>query len=74
MAIWVAGENFGGIFTGQGTDPNTGPMLVMLAIAFWPRRRVGGHHEPVPHAAARLEQRLSSPAGGVSQRRTGAGR
>jgi hypothetical protein len=24
-AIWVIGENFGGILTGQATDPNTGP-------------------------------------------------
>jgi hypothetical protein len=37
LAIWVAGENFGGILTGQGTDPNSGPLLILLAIAFWPR-------------------------------------
>lgn len=36
LVIWVAGENFGGIFTGQGTDPNTGPLLILLAAAFWP--------------------------------------
>jgi hypothetical protein len=36
VVIWVAGENFGGIFTGQGTDPNTGPLLILLAAAFWP--------------------------------------
>ena len=28
----------GGIFTGQGTDPNTGPLLALLALAFWPFR------------------------------------
>lgn len=39
VAFWVAGENFGGILTGQGTDPNTGPLLVLLAAAFWPPRR-----------------------------------
>ena len=27
---------FGGILTGQGTDPNTGPLLILLAAAFWP--------------------------------------
>jgi hypothetical protein len=37
LVIWVAGENFGGIFTGQGTDPSTGPLLILLAAAFWPR-------------------------------------
>ncbi|MGO9294225.1 MAG: hypothetical protein ACLP52_10180 [Streptosporangiaceae bacterium] len=36
--IWVLGENFGGILTGQGTDPNTGPLLILLAAAFWPVR------------------------------------
>ncbi len=36
LAIWVAGENFGAILTGQGTDPSTGPLLILLAAAFWP--------------------------------------
>jgi hypothetical protein len=36
LAIWVLGENFGEIATGQGTDPNTGLLLVALAAAFWP--------------------------------------
>jgi hypothetical protein len=35
--IWVA-EGFGGILTGEGTDPNTGPLLVLLAACYWPRR------------------------------------
>jgi hypothetical protein len=38
LVIWAAGENFGAIFTGQATDPNTGPLLVLLAAAFWPVR------------------------------------
>ena len=42
LAIWVAGENFGGIFTGQGTDPNSGPLLVLLAAAYWPLRASAG--------------------------------
>jgi hypothetical protein len=39
LAIWVLGENFGQILTGMGTDPNTGPLLVLLAAAYWPRQR-----------------------------------
>lgn len=35
-AIWVVGEAFGAIFTGAGTDPNTGPLLILLAVAYWP--------------------------------------
>jgi hypothetical protein len=37
LLFWIA-EGFGGIFTGQGTDPNSGPLLVLLAACFWPRR------------------------------------
>ena len=38
-AIWVLGENFGGLLTGQGTDLNTGLLLILLAAAFWPLGR-----------------------------------
>jgi hypothetical protein len=35
VAIWLA-EGLGGLFTGGGTDPNSGPLLALLAVAFWP--------------------------------------
>lgn len=38
LGIWVLGENFGGLFTGSGTDPNSGPLLVLIAAAYWPYR------------------------------------
>jgi hypothetical protein len=38
LVIWVLGENFGGLLTGQATDPNTGPLLILLAAAYWPAR------------------------------------
>ncbi|MDF3291923.1 hypothetical protein [Streptomyces silvisoli] len=34
--IWITGEALGGIFTGQGTDPNSGPLLALFALAYWP--------------------------------------
>jgi hypothetical protein len=34
-AIWVA-QDFGELLTGQATDPNSGPLLIVIAIAFWP--------------------------------------
>jgi hypothetical protein len=37
--VWVVGENFGGILSGSGTDPNTGPLLMLLAAAYWPTAR-----------------------------------
>jgi len=41
LVIWVLGENFGGVLSGSGTDPNTGPLLVMIALAFWPLSPAG---------------------------------
>jgi copper(I)-binding protein len=31
--LWVLGEGFGGLFSGQATDPNSGPLLVLLSLA-----------------------------------------
>jgi hypothetical protein len=36
VLIWVIGENLGEISTGQATDPNTGPLLILLAATYWP--------------------------------------
>lgn len=36
--IWVA-EGLGGILTGSGTDPNSGPLLALFALAYWPTAR-----------------------------------
>ena len=38
LAMWVSGQGLGGIFTGSGTDPNTGPLIVVLALAMTPAR------------------------------------
>jgi hypothetical protein len=34
--IWMVGEAFGGIIAGGATDPNSGPLLALLAVAYWP--------------------------------------
>ena len=67
--IWVVGEKFGGILTGSGTHPKMGPLLVLIALGFWPvsglistrqRRgeyrslgRTGGTQEPVQTTASK---------------------
>jgi len=35
-AIWVATQNFGGILAGGATDPNSGPLVIILALIYWP--------------------------------------
>jgi hypothetical protein len=39
IGIWLVGEDFGGMASGQGTDPNSGPLLLLLVAAYWPLRR-----------------------------------
>jgi len=36
--MWVAGQALGGVLTGSGTDPDSGPLLILLVLAFWPAR------------------------------------
>ena len=36
IGMWVFGQALGGILTGQGTDPNSGPLWVLLALCMWP--------------------------------------
>jgi hypothetical protein len=45
LLFWMA-EGLGGILTGQGTDPNTGPLLILLAACFWPRSTAGTEWGP----------------------------
>ncbi len=64
-AIWVVGENFGAMFTGSATDPNSGLLLVLLAAAYWPARTAA-----VPSSAREIAADgpalLAHPAGQVS--------
>ena len=39
LVYFVVGEGMGGIVTGSGTDPNTGPLLILLAISIYPLGR-----------------------------------
>jgi hypothetical protein len=53
--IWVVGEDFGTILAGGATDPNSGPLLIVLALAYWPRRAVAT-------APSRVAASLMQPA------------
>jgi hypothetical protein len=37
--FWVFGQAFGEIMTGGATDPNSAPLLALLALAYWPAYR-----------------------------------
>ncbi len=53
--IWVFGEALGGILAGGATDVNSGPLLVLLAIAYWPM-------QPAPAAPATVPAVSDGPA------------
>jgi len=40
IAYWAFGQSLGGLTTGKATDPNAGPLFVLLALVLLPRRRV----------------------------------
>jgi hypothetical protein len=46
LLCWIA-EGLGGIFTGSGTDPNTGPLIILLGACYWPHLvTAGGGPQP----------------------------
>jgi hypothetical protein len=59
LVIWVVAEGLGGILAGGGTDPNSGPLLVLLALAYWPLRATSASTEAVSALSADAE---SEPA------------
>lgn len=48
IAFWVTGQALGGVLTGVGTDPNTGPLMVVLAIALAPTAVLAAGRAPAP--------------------------
>jgi hypothetical protein len=55
LAGWVAVQNLGGILTGSATDVGTGPVLVLVALAFWPLRRTSGADQ-APRSRGQVRQ------------------
>ena len=56
VVIWLA-QGLGGLFTGAGTDPDSGPLLALLAVAFWPAAL-----SPAVLSRAALRRAAPSPA------------
>jgi hypothetical protein len=54
-ALFVAGQALGGMLTGMGTDPGSGPLLALLALLYWPgrERAAGPERERGPGLASR---------------------
>jgi hypothetical protein len=59
LVIWIAAEALGGILASGATDPNSGPLLVLLALAYWPARTIVGRHRAAAVLPARAEAGLT---------------
>jgi len=58
VVIRVAAQALGGILASGATDPNSGPLLVLLAMAYWPARTVLAQPVGQPAASAVAEGSL----------------
>jgi hypothetical protein len=65
LAIWVVGQDLGQLYSGHATDPNTAPIIALLAIVI-----LGGHRARV---GARVSARGLHKTGRVARRDLGAG-
>jgi len=69
LAVWVAVQNLGGILTGSAADVGAGPVLILLALAFWPagaraRSRRAGRQRAAGAPPLAPAQREAQPAAG----------
>jgi hypothetical protein len=42
LVIWVVGQDLGEVLAGNATDVNSGPLLALIALAYWPLRAGAG--------------------------------
>jgi hypothetical protein len=59
LVIWFVAQALGGILASGATDPNSGPLLVLLALAYWPARTVNGKHRAAGVLPADAEVELA---------------
>jgi hypothetical protein len=63
VVIWAFGQDFGQLFTGQATDPNTGPLIALMSFAL-----LGGSTGSTAQSLAKEgdSQALTDPTGPAS--------
>ena len=67
ILYWGVGQSFGQLLSGQATDPNSGPLVVVLALAVAGACRAPGR----PGVRARFRVDLTPPVAPPGSRRTG---
>jgi protein SCO1/2 len=63
LGYWVVGQGFGGMFyTNSATDPNAGPLFVLLALVVYSLTPIGGRLAAFGTARPRLDARARPAA------------
>lgn len=60
---WIVGQGFGGVFTGQATDPGSGPVMILIASMLFaqePKRELSGREHFVPRRAPKRTARSTA--------------
>jgi hypothetical protein len=47
-AVWIVGQNFGQLYSGHATDPNSAPLFVLMAVALLARTGTSARHGSSP--------------------------
>ena len=60
-AFWALDQKFGELYTGQATDPNSGPVLALMAVALLAGRDVRQDRPIATGRRARARRAVRSP-------------
>jgi hypothetical protein len=52
IAIWVIGQDLGQLYSGQATDPNSAPLIALMAVALLARSGKVGTARPAADTSA----------------------
>ncbi len=66
LIFWITGQGLGGIFTGSGTDPNSGPLVALLALSMMPTLEADTFSSRPPLASLLRRDPLLVVGGGVA--------
>jgi hypothetical protein len=66
IVFWLTAQGVGGVLTGSGTDPNTGPLVAVLALAMVPRIVPNRDHWTAPALAFCRRHTSLTAAGAVA--------
>jgi hypothetical protein len=53
IAIWVTGQDLGQLYSGQATDPNSAPLIALMAIVLFARSKKPAPQNPPPQRPPR---------------------